>query len=872
MFRLILIVLSVLLTGSTVMGVNIPRDQALFDATAIEVAGPSARQFVYGDNIAGYYEGYTHAYKRGVGYMMKNSPIYMDFASFNGINLNNKKKGVKTLIYPYGVRTVYDNGFYDEFALFSRSYGASVQVSGDGKSTLAIFPILALMTSKSYIKKETDAVVMGPQKAPAANNPAPSYIAFAADVPFDFKDEALAEYTEISNTVKPAASVVKPLFVTKKPAGVFTLYMAFGFNEKEALDKVRGFAKNNALKAHKKQVGDFLTRSILWSDDPSYNKALAWSKVSAYSMVVDEFGRGIWAGLPWFRDNWGRDTFISLPGTLLVTGMFEDAKAVMTNFSTYQNLGSLRLEVSIADTNMESAVKDYIKSNISKKISFKNGKIVASLDPKYIRDRKALAGMISSLEKVFTGVKAVDVLEYNKDYGRIPNRVNNDSVIYNTTDGTPWFIREMYEYLSYTGDTAFAREIYPVVKVALNGSISNYADELGFLTHDDADTWMDARINGGLPWSARGNRANDIQVLWYNALRVGAWMALQNNEKEQSAAWSAMADKLKDNFIKLFWDGRSFLMADRVRKDNTADYKPRPNQLMLISVPQFGAFIPEDVGAWVVKKSVSELLYPYGIASLSQNHPYFHPYHDGNANYHKDAAYHNGTIWGWNAGPAVTAMARFGYQDLAWALTTNLAWQILEVGCLGTMSENLDAMPDKKGGVKPTGTYSQAWSVAEFARNGFQDFGGFMPDLLNGRIVLAPSVPAAWKSYAAQYAFGKDGVLTVNYEKKGDLESTVISYKGYGKSLKLVYQPVADTVRYSLDIPLVSGKAVTVSVNSRTGTFTLSGKAVKPVIVQKSYKDIIGDLKFQTPQLLDSVQSVKEKDFLKKIVEGKKFE
>lgn len=31
-----------------------------------------------------------------------------------------------------------------------------------------------------------------------------------------------------------------------------------------------------------------------------------------------------------------------------------------------------------------------------------------------------------------------------------------EDIIYNTTDGTPWLIREVLEYLHYTGDLAFA--------------------------------------------------------------------------------------------------------------------------------------------------------------------------------------------------------------------------------------------------------------------------------------------------------------------------------------------------------------------------------------------------------------------------------
>ena len=37
------------------------------------------------------------------------------------------------------------------------------------------------------------------------------------------------------------------------------------------------------------------------------------------------------AGYPWFAD-WGRDTLISLPGLLLVTGRFEQARQVLSVF------------------------------------------------------------------------------------------------------------------------------------------------------------------------------------------------------------------------------------------------------------------------------------------------------------------------------------------------------------------------------------------------------------------------------------------------------------------------------------------------------------------------------------------------------------
>ncbi len=51
-------------------------------------------------------------------------------------------------------------------------------------------------------------------------------------------------------------------------------------------------------------------------------------------------GTTILAGYPWFAD-WGRDTMISLPGLLLVTGRFTEACQVLTLFSEYVSEGMI---------------------------------------------------------------------------------------------------------------------------------------------------------------------------------------------------------------------------------------------------------------------------------------------------------------------------------------------------------------------------------------------------------------------------------------------------------------------------------------------------------------------------------------------------
>ena len=75
-----------------------------------------------------------------------------------------------------------------------------------------------------------------------------------------------------------------------------------------------------------------------WSDDLRLTQALRWLQLTTDSLVTRQRGDGIYAGLPWFNEYWGRDSFISLPGATLVTGHFEEARAILTSFAEFQDL------------------------------------------------------------------------------------------------------------------------------------------------------------------------------------------------------------------------------------------------------------------------------------------------------------------------------------------------------------------------------------------------------------------------------------------------------------------------------------------------------------------------------------------------------
>jgi predicted glycogen debranching enzyme len=67
---------------------------------------------------------------------------------------------------------------------------------------------------------------------------------------------------------------------------------------------------------------------------------LSWILLAANSFIVKGFGDGasVIAGYPWF-EAWGRDTFVSLPGLLLLTGHFAEARKVLVGFNKFCTLG-----------------------------------------------------------------------------------------------------------------------------------------------------------------------------------------------------------------------------------------------------------------------------------------------------------------------------------------------------------------------------------------------------------------------------------------------------------------------------------------------------------------------------------------------------
>ena len=459
--------------------------------------------------------------------------------------------------------------------------------------------------------------------------------------------------------------------------------------EEECRALAQEFRENgaNMHKERKDRINALITEyNPIKSNLPELDRSLDWITITMDELITRQQGNGIYAGLPWFNEYWGRDMFISMPGACLVTGQFDIAKEILKDFAKLQ------------DTDPAS-----------------------------------------------------------ETYGRIPNRANLEGILYNTTDGTPRFVIQALEVAEYSGDTEFLHELYPAIKRSIDASIKNHIDEKGYLTHADADTWMDVKRNG-IPGSPRGNRANDIQALWYEQLVAGSKIAALMDDMGSAEEWSGLAQMLAGNFENDYCNKEESFIYDHLNADGTPDMQFRPNQLYCFDLVNDSEFKQK-----VTRRTWEELVYPWGVSSLAQWDPQFHPQHENWHYYHKDDAYHNGTIWLWNNGIAMQRMIEYGQIEPAWELFRNMNRQALHEGAVGSLSENADAHPrEGKSWVNRSGTFLQAWSNAEHLRVWYQHFLGIRPDLLNGVIVIEPRLPKEITSLETSVKIG-NGTLHYKY-------------------------------------------------------------------------------------------------------------
>lgn len=308
---------------------------------------------------------------------------------------------------------------------------------------------------------------------------------------------------------------------------------------------------------------------------------------------------------------------------------------------------------------------------------------------------------------------------YVKD-GLIPNMFPDGSNegLYHTADASLWFFHAVEAYVRKTGDEVTLTHLLPTMIDIVEHHVKGTKFGIGVdpkdgLLRQGAEgyqlTWMDAKVDGWVVTPRRG-KAVEINALWYNALRLlQGWLVSVRGEAS-AAEVKARADQAYKSFNERFWMADKGYLYDVVDGEGPDSPLCRPNQLFAISLDH--PVLDREHWESVLKVVEERLVTPVGLRSLAPGEPGYKSRYFGDLRA-RDAAYHQGTVWGWLIGPWVDAWLKVHPNDNAGA-RRYLDGCIAALGRfgLGTIAEVFDA----EAPYTPRGCIAQAWSVAEVLR------------------------------------------------------------------------------------------------------------------------------------------------------------
>ncbi|MFB0524509.1 MAG: amylo-alpha-1,6-glucosidase, partial [Phycisphaerae bacterium] len=378
------------------------------------------------------------------------------------------------------------------------------------------------------------------------------------------------------------------------------------------------------------------------------------------------------AGFPWFAD-WGRDAFLALPGLLLSTSRFDEAKSVLTTFAQATDEGM------IPNRFDDRSDTSYFNS-VDASLWFINAAfqyLSATGDSKTFTQEllPVIRWIIDSYQKgTRFGIHA--------DADGLITAGDNDTQL-------TWMDAK-YDGVAFTPRCGKAVEVNALWYNALCLITQFYAER----NKDIAEHFrcMAQKVAGSF-----------CEIFWNEALGYLNDHILSDGSVDTSLRPNQIfAVSLPYSVGFPAWHGLP-------ARENTAK----------MAVPP-GGWGPSPLSLQQQKSIVDivqkELLTPYGLRTLNVQHSDYKGTYIG-PQQQRDEAYHQGTVWPYLIGPFVEAYLKVNEfsrksKKKAAEFIEPLMKHLTEDGCLGQIGEIFDGDNPHK----PKGCIAQAWSVAELLR------------------------------------------------------------------------------------------------------------------------------------------------------------
>jgi glycogen debranching enzyme len=510
-------------------------------------------------------------------------------------------------------------------------------------------------------------------------------------------------------------------------AGLFTatlqpgqsLTLVAGISPDPDLDGVAAYARQQA---HERQLlAD--ARLYLGSVPPEVEQLVlaADQFIVRRGLPGEPEGRSVIAGYHWFSD-WGRDTMISLPGLALATGRHQLAARILRTFARFVSRGMLpnrfpdegqAPEYNTVDATLWyfEAVRAYTEATGDDLLLHDLFPALQEIVDWHLRGSRYQIHADPAGGLLYAGEPGVQLtwMDAKVDEWVVTPRIGKPVEI-----NALWYnaLRIMADFARILGDSTSVTPAEASTSARAPRTAEADRSSCGTTVRRQGVDCGPRRARGEV-LSAVGQRSPDrAQEPMPTTLHPQARVGLQFNTYVARDSlvehYTALADQVRASFSR-FWNDETGHCHDVIDGPGGDDPSLRPNQLLAVSLSH-SPLNPQQQKA-VVDACAHHLLTPHGLRSLAPDDPAYIGHYGGDRRT-RDAAYHQGTVWGWLLGPFATAHLRV-YDDpaVARSFLEPLMRQLTSHG-LGSLSEIFDGDPPHT----PRGCIAQAWTVAEVLR------------------------------------------------------------------------------------------------------------------------------------------------------------
>jgi glycogen debranching enzyme len=313
---------------------------------------------------------------------------------------------------------------------------------------------------------------------------------------------------------------------------------------------------------------------------------------------------------------------------------------------------------------------------------------------------------------------------------------------YDAADATPLYLLLVARYFAWTADRDFVRAIWPHVEAALAFCATTDTDGDGLIENGRVGHgWIESGPLGGAHVTLY------LASVWQAALEGVARTAEALGELRTAADCRARAARAGEAISSRLFDERRGLHALDLRVDGTQTWTQTALHAVALVL---GATTPERAAKWLDLVAGDAFSARWGVRLLPTTDPLFSP-----------SSYHGGTVWplltGWTSCAEYRAgRVEAGFRHLA--ANASLAWRRQ----LGAFDEVLHGLEERSAGV----CANQAWSAAMVIAPVVEGLLGVEPDAPNGRITIAPVLPADWDWMEARGIRCGESVVDVRLKRR----------------------------------------------------------------------------------------------------------